>query len=225
MQVVVAPSVDAACAAAADDIASHLREAVTARGAASLALSGGTTPVAMIRMLADCDLDWSRVELFQVDERVVPIDDPARNWSLLRPLVTRGPPPRLHPMPVEADDGDVRYGRVLADVIGRAGVLDVVHLGLGVDGHTASLVPGDQVVEVSDRDVAWVGEYRGHRRLTLTAPVLRAAAHQVWLVAGADKAAALGELVDGRSQAPAARVVGRGAAVLADATAAAGVAS
>jgi 6-phosphogluconolactonase len=220
VQVVVRPSADLAAGAAAEAIASHLCEAITLRGRASLALSGGASPVEMVRRLAECEVDWNRVELFQVDERAVPAADPARNWLLVAPLAAHIPEANLHAMPVEVEDGDAQYRRIVAGIAGNPPVLDVVHLGLGADGHTASLVPGDPVVVLSDRDVAWVGEYRGHRRMTLTAPVLRAARHQVWLVAGVDKASALAALVSGRSSSPAAQVVDDGATVFADAAAA-----
>jgi len=197
----------AAATAAADVIADLLQSAIGTRGRASLALSGGTTPAEMVRQLARHDVDWSAVDIFQVDERAVGMRDAARNWPLTQPLTALVPESNLYPMPVEAEDGDVQYARVLADSLGMPPVLDVVHLGLGTDGHTASLVPGDPVVEVADRDVAWVGEYQGHRRMTLTSPVLRAARHQVWLVAGASKAPVLHELLTGTLSAPAAGVL------------------
>ena len=216
MRLVVEPTPEAAAEAAAAEIAGQLRAAIGDSGRASLAVSGGTTPVEMVRRLSQQDVDWVQVDLFQVDERAVPHDDPARNWTLVAPLTELIPESRCHAMPVELDDGDVLYARVLQDAAGSPPAIDVVHLGLGADGHTASLVPGDPGVDVTDRDVVWVGEYRGHRRMSLTVPVLRAARCQVWLVAGADKAAALGDLVAGRSSAPAARVIGTDAIIVAD---------
>ena len=220
MRLVVEPTPEAAAEAAATEIAGQLRAAIGDSGRASLAVSGGTTPVEMVRRLSQQEVDWVQVDLFQVDERAVPLGDPARNWALVAPLTELIPQSRCHAMPVERDDGDELYTRALEHATGSPPVLDVVHLGLGADGHTASLVPGDPAVGVTERDVVWVGEYRGHRRMSLTVPVLRRARCQVWLVAGADKAPALGDLVAGRSSAPAARVIDQGAVVFADEAAA-----
>lgn len=216
MRLVVEPTPEAAAHAAATEIAGQLRAAIGDSGRASLAVSGGTTPVAMVRRLSEKNVDWAHIDLFQVDERAAPLGDPARNWALVAPLTELIPESGCHAMPVESAEGDELYMRALEQAIGSPPVLDVVHLGLGADGHTASLVPGDPGVDVTDRDVVWVGEYRGHRRMSLTVPVLRAARCQVWLVAGADKAAALGDLVAGRSSAPAARVIGTDAIIVAD---------
>jgi 6-phosphogluconolactonase/glucosamine-6-phosphate isomerase/deaminase len=129
----------------------------------------------------------------------------------LLPLIERVPVEHRHPMPVEAADGDRRYASELRDVTGTPPILDVVHLGLGADGHTASLVPGDPSVDIVDQDVCWADEYQGHRRLTLSLPVLAAARHQMWLVTGSGKASAVRELCAGTSDSPAARVAGNGA--------------
>jgi 6-phosphogluconolactonase len=178
----------------------------------------------MVEHLAERDVAWSNVQLFQVDERAVPLDDPARNWNTLQPLAARLPPANRHPMPVEGADADEQYSTLLQETLGSSGLMDVVHLGLGTDGHTASLVPGDPAVDERDRDVCWVSAYQGHRRLTLTQPVLHQARHQVWLVSGRDKADALGDLVQGRSTGPAARVINTDSATLfADAAASGGM--
>jgi 6-phosphogluconolactonase len=180
---------------AATAIAERLHAAVAARGTATLALSGGRTPALMVQRLAESDVAWPHVHLFQVDERAVAVDDPDRNWTTFAPLVTLLPDGHAHAVPVGAADDDAallaaadEYARTLARVSGNPVVLDVVHLGLGNDGHTASLPPGDPVVEVTDRDVAVTASYRGHRRLTLTRPVLDRARAVVWLVVGPDKA-------------------------------------
>jgi 6-phosphogluconolactonase len=210
-----------AAAAAAERIAGLLRAAVAGRGRATMALSGGTTPRDMIRLLARLDVPWASVDVFQVDERVVDLADPDRNWLIFSPLAAIATDSRLHPMPVEHADGDERYRGVLRQAAGVPVTLDVVHLGLGTDGHTASLVPGDPAVDVTDREVSWSTPYRGHRRMTLTVPVLRQARHQIWLVIGSDKADRLGRLVKGRDDGPAARVlVAAGATVFTDAAAA-----
>lgn len=209
---------------AAGVVAEQLRRAVARRGLATAAFSGGSTPAAMLAALARLDVPWPRVHVFQADERAVPDSHPDRNLGLLRTwLLTRGslPVANLHPMPVADADLDAaaaRYAATLREVCGDPAVLDVVHLGLGADGHTASLVPGDPVLEVADRDVAATGVYGGHRRLTLTYPALDRARCRVWLVAGADKAPALGRLVEGDRDVPAGRVARTNAVVLTDVT-------
>jgi len=222
MDLDVYPTPSAAAHAAAAKIAELLVAAVATRGSATIALSGGRTPEAMVRQLVTLPVPWEFVHLFQVDERAVPSDDPARNWTQLLPLATLVPPTHRHPMPVEVDDADTSYAKELAAVTGRPVALDVVHLGLGADGHTASLVPDDPAVDEVDLDVAWVNAYGGHRRLSLTLPVLKRARHQVWLVAGSEKAAALHEMAHDRSVSPAARAAsGASATFYVDVTAAA----
>ncbi|MFA9431077.1 6-phosphogluconolactonase [Egicoccus sp. AB-alg2] len=182
-------------------IAAMLREAVAARGVATLAVSGGRTPSAMLAALAAEDVPWTKVWLLQVDERVAPAGDPARNLvGLQDALVRHGPVPagRILAMPVDgtstSEEAARRYAATLRDVAGRPPVLDIVQLGLGDDGHTASLVPDDPASEVTDADVAATETYRGHRRVTLTRPTLDRARHRVWLVTGADKAGAVARL-------------------------------
>ncbi len=172
--------------------------------------------------LATLPVQWELVHLFQVDERAVPSDDPARNWTQLQPLATLVPRTHRHPMPVEVDDADTSYSKELAAVTGKPVVLDVVHLGLGADGHTASLAPDDPAVDEIDQEVSWMNVYGGYRRLSLTLPVLTRARHQVWLVAGSDKAVALREMTRDRSVSPAARAMtGASATAYVDAPAAA----
>jgi 6-phosphogluconolactonase len=222
MHLDVYPTPSAAAHAAADTIAELLAAAVATRGTATLALSGGRTPEAMVRRLVTLPVPWDCIHLCQVDERAVPSDDPARNWTQLLPLAALVPRTHRHPMPVEVDDADTSYAKELATLTGRPVALDVVHLGLGADGHTASLVPNDPAVDVVDHDVSWVNAYGGHRRLTLTLPALTRARHQVWLVAGSDKAAALHEMTQDRSVSPAARAAsGASAAFYVDVDAAA----
>lgn len=205
---VVSPTADDAARDAAKAIAAHLASAIDSRGRASVALSGGKTPAKMVSILAEQPNTWDHVDLFQVDERAVPFGDAARNWTHLQPVAALIPPSRRHPMPLEISDAEVAYERELGDTIGRPPVLDVVHLGLGDDGHTASLIPGDAAVEIDDQDVAWVGVYRGHPRLTLTAPMIARARLQVWLVTGADKAEAVRDLAAANANTPAALVIG-----------------
>ena len=220
MRVVVIDSAADAAEAAAVDIAEKLTTAISQRGRASLALSGGRTPEPMVHHLASIPVDWELVHLWQVDERAVDAHDPDRNWMSFKALTGLLPVSNLHPMPVEDANADERYAQELHEVVGAPPVFDVVHLGLGSDGHTASLVPGSKVVDITDRAVSWVEEYQGHRRLTLTRPVLRAARCQIWLVVGSSKANAASQLIESRGDSPATAVAaGAEATVFLDAAA------
>ncbi len=214
MDIVVRPNALAAAHAAAYRVADEIAGAVSLRGRATIAFSGGSTPRLMFEHLAELPLPWRQVQVFQVDERAVPSEDLARNWTSLQPLTRLVPPTNQHPMPVEIAEADALYGHELDNVLGRPPVFDVVHLGLGDDGHTASLVPGDPILDVVDEDVGWVDSYRGHRRLSLTIPALSRARTQVWLVCGEEKAKAVGDVIDDRSLTPASLVVNRPAATL-----------
>jgi 6-phosphogluconolactonase len=218
---------DAVARQAAAIIAATARAAATARGRFSMAVSGGRTPWLMLRALADDELPWQHVQVFQVDERVAPAGNPDRNLAHLRAsLLDRVPLPadHIHAMPVEAadlDQGAEQYARTLREVAGSPPVLDLVHLGLGPDGHTASLVPGDPVLDVTDADVALSGPYQGHRRMTLTFPIINRSRLVLWLVTGGDKAQTLVRLRDGDRSIPGSRVLRERALVLADRAAAA----
>jgi 6-phosphogluconolactonase len=224
--VVVADPASAAQAASVE-IASTVRAAVAARGRCTLALSGGETPWLMLADLATAALPWDSLHVLQVDERIAPAGSPVRNLTRIQQLlVTDGPlpPSNLHAMPVEDANPDAaapRYAAELARIAGDPPCLDLVHLGLGTDGHTASLVPGDPLLDAVGSSVGVSIAYRGHRRLTLTLPVLNRARRILWLVCGADKAGRLRELVQGGGTFPAARVAARNALVVADAAAAA----
>jgi len=191
----------AAAAVAARLVADACRHAVAERGHALIAVSGGETPGPMLLQLARLDVPWSHVHVAQVDERVVPRDDPRRNLRALeRSLVASGALPRaqLHAMPVEADDLDAApsaYVSILESLAGRPLMFDLVQLGLGTDGHTASLVPGDPALDVVDHDVALTGDYHGLRRMTLTFPALNRARRRLWLVTGETKRRPLAELL------------------------------
>ena len=222
MKIDVLPDPDAVARRAAEHIAAASRAAVTARGRCAIAVSGGRTPWAMLRALAGEDVPWSAVHFFQVDERVAPAGDPDRNLTHLRESLPAQA--QVHAMPVEARDLEAAaadYARELARVAGEPPVLDLVHLGLGPDGHTASLVPGDPVLGVADRDVAVTGPYQERRRMTLTYPVLDRAREILWLVTGADKAPMLARLRDGDRSIPAGRVRSERALALVDRAAAA----
>jgi 6-phosphogluconolactonase len=194
--------------AAAEYIARHLAEALRERGRAALAISGGRSPWGMLDRLAAQAVKWRDVHLFQVDERIAPLDDDARNWKrfLAGALARRVPPANLHPMPVEIAEPGVAaegYARTLAEWTGEPPVLDVVHLGIGADGHTASLFTGDAPLQEASCAVAVSRSYEGHRRLTLTLPVLNRARCVVWFAVGSARRTALARLFDGDPAIPA----------------------
>jgi 6-phosphogluconolactonase/glucosamine-6-phosphate isomerase/deaminase len=201
-------------AAAIQEIAA---EAVSEHGGFAWAISGGSTP---LRTLASLSLPWERTATFQVDERVAPAGDPDRNLRGATAALPAEGAATLRPMPVEAEDLDAAAEAYASLLPGR---LEVVQLGLGEDGHTASLIPGDPVLEVRNRDVAVTGEYRGRRRMTLTYPPLGRARSIVWIVSGAAKEDALARLLARDRSIPAARVAADDQLVLADRDAAARV--
>ncbi|MGH9446284.1 MAG: 6-phosphogluconolactonase [Terriglobia bacterium] len=208
-------------------IAADARAAIAARGRFALAVSGGHTPWIMLRALATEDMPWPSVHVFQVDERVAPDGHPDRNLTHLRESLLQHaplPPEQIHAMPVESLDLEaaaIEYARTLQEIAGSPPVLDLVHLGLGFDGHTASLVPGDRVLDITDTDVALTGIYQGRRRMTLTYPTLNRARRVLWVVTGSEKTEMLRRLRDGDAAIPAGRVRREQALVLADRTAAA----
>jgi 6-phosphogluconolactonase len=221
MKIDVLPSADAAAKAAADFIAAKARAAARARGQFTLAVSGGQTPWIMLRAFAQESVPWETIHVLQVDERVAPSGDPDRNLTHLRESFANAPlaEERIHPMPVDSPDlaaAAASYAATLRRVAGSPPVLDLVHLGLGSDGHTASLVPGDPVLQVTDADVAITGVYQGRQRMTLTYPVLNRARRILWLVTGSEKAEMLGRLVRGDQSIPAGRVSQERAIVIAD---------
>jgi 6-phosphogluconolactonase len=211
---------------AADVIAGEARAAVKARGRCTVAISGGRTPWLMLRVLSSLDVPWKDVHVLQVDERIAPAGHADRNLTHLAANLLAPAQPglaQIHAMSVEAADLDeaaARYAQTLVDLAGSPPVLDLVHLGLGADGHTASLVPGDPVLGVTDSDVALTGLYQGRRRMTLTYPVLNRARRVLWLITGADKAAMIVRLLRGDPAIPAGRVRQDQAVVLADRAAA-----
>jgi len=226
MKIQVLADAEAVAHAAASLTAAEARAAVAARGRFVVALSGGCTPWTMLRALADEDVPWAGVHVFQVDERVAPDGDPDRNLTHIREsLLANCPIPadQVYAMPVESADlaaGSTQYGRLLKLVAGSPPVLDFALLGLGPDGHTASLVPGDPVLGVVDASVALSGSYQGRRRMTLTYPVLNGSRQVIWLVTGAEKAVMLARLLAGDQSIPAGRVERERALVLADQSAA-----
>ena len=225
-QLVVLPAADDVAREAARFIADEARQAVQERGRFLLAVSGGKTPWQMLRLLAEDDLPWHAVRIFQVDERFAPAGDRDRNLTHLHEALLGHRPltkDQIVAMPVEAADleeGAAEYAAQLAAAAGRPPVLDLVHLGLGDDGHTASLVPGDPVLDVKDRDVAITAPYQGRRRMTLTYPLVNRSRRILWLVTGAAKQAVLRRLLAGDESIPAGRIRSEQAVVLADRAAA-----
>jgi 6-phosphogluconolactonase len=222
MRIQALADADAVARAGAAFTASEARAAVAARGRFIVAISGGRTPWAMLRALADEQMPWAGVHVVQVDERVAPDGDPDRNLTHLREvLLAHSPlrPEQVHAMPVESADlraASGRYALTLRQIAGSPAVLDLAHLGLGPDGHTASLVPGDPVLDVTDADVALTGLYQGRRRMTLTYPIINRSRCILWLVTGAEKAEMLARLRGGDRSIPAGRVSRPQALVLAD---------
>ncbi len=208
---------EAAAARAAALIADRARTAIAQTGGFTLAVSGGTTPARMFRLLAGADVPWEAVGVWQVDERIAPVGDLDRNLTGLEASFRAARSVVLHPMPVEALDLEAAaaaYARSLPPAF------DLVHLGLGPDGHTASLVPDDPVLGVTDRDVALTGAYRGRRRMTLTYRALDRAREALWLVTGEEKRHALTRLLEGDHAIAAGRVATSSQLVVADAAAA-----
>lgn len=227
MKIEIFPDADAVAQAAAKFIAAEARVAVAARGQFTLAVSGGRTPWQMLKALANEEVPWSGIHIFQVDERVAPAGDADRNLTHLRESLLSHAPLReeqIHAMPVNETDLEAAaaaYTQTLKQIAGTPPVLDLVHLGLGADGHTASLVPGDSVLEVTDRDVATTGIYQKRRRMTLTYPLLKRAQKILWVVTGAEKAGMLVRLRDGDASIPAGHLCRPQDVVLADPPAAA----
>jgi 6-phosphogluconolactonase len=222
MEIKVLPDAAAVAAEAAKFIAREGRGAVSARGRFTLAVSGGHTPWQMLRLLAAEDVPWKNVFLAQVDERIAPPGHPDRNLTHLREsLLTHVPlpPENVCAMPVDSPDLAVaaaQYSIKLREIAGAPPTLDLVHLGLGPDGHTASLVPGDPVLNITDSDVALTQPYQERRRMTLTFPALNRARRILWVVTGPDKPGMLRRLRDGDVSIPAGFIRRDQALILAD---------
>ena len=226
MKVEVLGDADSVARRGAAIIAGKAREAIAKCGRFILAVSGGQTPWVMLRVLAGEKVPWASVHVVQVDERVAPVGHPDRNLTHLRESLLARAPLRLeqvYGMPVELpdlEDAAARYGQILQEIAGSPPVLDLALLGLGPDGHTASLVPGDPVLEVTNVDVALTGVYRGRRRMTLTYPMINRSRRILWLVTGSEKAGMLARLRNGDLSIPGGRVCQDQALVLADRAAA-----
>ena len=193
---------------------------MAARGSYSIALSGGRTPWVMLAYLARMAPPWDDMEVFQVDERIAAPGSEDRNLTHMIVALPIERQAVLRPMPVTSRDLEAAAEEYAEQLPER---LDLVHLGLGGDGHTASLVPGDPVLEVDDRPVAVTGQsYQGHRRMTLTYPSLDAARRILWLVTGEEKRGPLARLLAGDESIPAGRVRAGEMVVVADQAAADG---
>jgi len=230
MKIEVFADDEATARAAAKTIAVEAVAAVAARGSFVMAVSGGRTPWIMLRALAGEELPWRDIHIVQVDERVAPAGHPDRNLTHLRESLLNSPlrPEQIHAMSVESpnlEEAASRYDSVLRAIAGSPPTLDLVHLGLGPDGHTASLVPGDPVLNVTDTDVALTGIYQGRRRMTLTYPVINHARRILWLVTGGEKVGMLDRLRRSDPSIPAGRVCQDRAVVFADRAAAADLAA
>ncbi len=203
----------------AELLAEAAKHAVSERGRAELAVSGGSDPWPMFSQLEDRFGDWDKADVFQVDERVAPAGSDERNLTHLIESLSIGAQGSIKPMPVTDEDLDyaaARYAESLPEL------LDIAHLGIGPDGHTASLVPGDPVLEVRDRRVAvTAGEYQGVRRMTLTYPEIERVRSLLWVVTGESKVDALAKLIAQDPSTPSGRIQpGGDSLILADRAAA-----
>lgn len=203
-------------------IAAEAREAVRTRGRFIMAVSGGHTPWQMLRIFASQEVPWDCLQIVQVDERIAPLGHPDRNLThLTKSLLEHSPlsSDQVHAMPVDSQDPEAaaaEFAQKLSTIAGTPPVFDLVHLGLGEDGHTGSLIPGDPVIDFMDSPVALTGVYQGRRRMTLTYPILNRSRHILWIVSGGGKAAMLARLRAGDKSIPAGRVSQKQALILAD---------
>jgi 6-phosphogluconolactonase len=222
MRTEVLADAEAVAKKAAAVIAEEARIAVAARGRFVMAVSGGKTPWIMLRALATEEVPWKHVHVVQVDERVAPAGHTDRNLTHLHESLLENAPlnhEQIHAMPVEAPDLEAaaaHYVQTLCEIAGTPPILDLAHLGLGPDGHTASLVPNDPVLNVNDADVAITGIYQGRQRMTLTCPILNRARKILWVVTGAEKVPMLKRLQNGDDSIPAGRIQRDSALILAD---------
>ena len=219
MQRRVSASPEAAARATAEIIAGAAEDAILERGHFVWAVSGGSTPAQMLSILATFDVAWHRTHLFQVDERIAPDGDPARNDTMIRErLVEHCPAINYHPMPVTADDVDAALADYLCDIetlTGQPALLDLIQLGLGSDGHTASLVPDDPVLDARG-EFAVTNPYRGTRRATMTAALINRARQRSYLVTGDAKREALTQLLDRDPAIPATLITSEATTLITD---------
>ena len=211
-QLEVHDDVDSVLRRGSELMAERANSAIEERGGAALAVSGGSGPWPMFSRLEDFGLDWTRIGIFQVDERVAPAGSDERNLTHLIESLSIGAQGSVKPMPVTDEDLEAAAGRYAEMLPER---LDLAHLGMGPDGHTASLVPDDPVLEVADRSVAVTGnEYQGVRRMTLTYPELAKIRTLVWVVTGENKREAVAKLLAQDPSIPAGRVEPAGESIV-----------
>ncbi len=224
MKIQVLANPEAVAEEAARVIAAEALAVVAARGRFIVAFSRPS--LQMLHALATKSTPWERVEAAQVDERVAPAGDAERNLTILTEHLAGEallPAGHLHAMPVEEKDLEAAaasYARLLRQLAGSPPVLDLVHLGLGVDGHTASLVPGDPVLDITGQDVALTRVYHDRRRMTLTYPILNRSRRILWVAFGSEKAEMLARLWNGDTSIPAGRIRRNAALILTDRAAA-----
>jgi 6-phosphogluconolactonase len=227
MEIKIYPSAEEVASQGAHMIAELIREKITKKGFFTMAISGGRTPWEMIKILGKENLPWEKVYVFQVDERIAPDGSADRNLTQFfqtiqgTRLITRL---NIFPMPVIAEnleDACAEYAKHIQEVT-QNGQLDLVHLGMGADGHTASLIPSDPVCDVVNRDVALTSEpYQGRVRMTLTYPVINRAEKILWLLTGKEKADMVQRLIEKDPEIPAGKVAQDQAIIMADEAAAA----
>jgi 6-phosphogluconolactonase len=226
MKIEVLANPDAVAQKAAEFIAAEARTAVAARGRFVIAVSGGHTPWAILRNLATEDVSWKQMHVVQVDERIASSGDPDRDLTHLRESLlahAQLPTGNIHPMPVETSDLEAaarQYASTLERLAGSSPVLDLAHLGVGPDGHTASLIPADPVLTVMNTDVALTGVYMGRRRMTLTYPILNRSRRVLFLVTGKEKVEMLPKLLAADNSIPSGRIRQNNTVILADRNAA-----
>ncbi len=228
MELQILPDAETVAQKAAEIIADFANKQVHLSGTFSFAVSGGSTPWKMLQKLADIKLDWEKLALFQTDERIAPAGDPQRNLTRIQENLLQNSPltlQQVHAMPVELSDlqqAANKHAQLLRKLCGDPPVLDLVHLGLGEDGHTASLLPNDPGLK-SQEPVAITNEYQGLRRMTLTYPTINAAKNRLWVVTGNNKQPMLERLYHGDKNIPAGLVERNNTIILADQSAAAGL--
>ena len=221
MKLEVFPTPEAVAQKATKIIAELAQERIRSTGTFLFAMSGGTTPWKVLRQLADTTLTWEAIELFQVDERIAPAGDPQRNLTkinenLLNPIAPLQA--QVHAIPVELsppESAAEKYAQSLRERCGNPPILDLIHLGLGEDGHTASLLPGDPARK-SLAPVTVTMQYQSLRRITMTYPTLNAARQRLWIITGARKRSMLERLYHDDSRIPAGLVERRNSIILAD---------
>ena len=215
-------SADQVAFEAAKYLEQRIKETLHVEKKFSMAISGGRTPWEMLKVLSQAELPWTRVNFFQVDERVAPDGHADRNLTQLYQSIagsTMATTLQIFPMPVTAanlDSASQEYAESIHTITEGKG-LDLIHLGMGSDGHTASLVPSDGVLTINDREVACTEHaYQGRKRMTLTYPLLNSAKHILWIVTGAEKREMVQRLLQQDASIPAGLVSQKNALLMVD---------